>query len=75
VGLVREGPALRPALDAPREHDGLFTAEELDPDRDQPVPADQQPAQKRPRVMRRARSPEQRTKLLQELEQRYLDET
>jgi hypothetical protein len=73
VRLVREGPTLLPALDAHREHDGLFTAEELYPYRDHPAPADQQAAQHRHRVMRRARSQKQRAKLLQELEQRYLD--
>jgi hypothetical protein len=73
VRLVREGPTLMPALDAHREHDGLFTAEELYPYRDHPDPADQQAAQHRHRVMRRARSSKQRAKLLQELEQRYLD--
>jgi hypothetical protein len=75
VRLVREGPTLLPVLDAHRERDGLFTAEELYPYRDQPVPADQQAAQHRHRVMRRARSKKQRAELLQELEQRYLDET
>jgi len=75
VRLVREGPTLLPALDAHREHDGLFTAEELYPYRDHPTPADQTAAQHRHRVMRRARSSKQRAKLLQELEQRYLDES
>jgi len=73
VRLVREGPTLLPALDAHRERDGLFTAAELHPYRDQPAPADQQAAQHRHRVMRRARSQKQRAKLLHELEQRYLD--
>lgn len=73
VRLVREGPTLLPALDAHREHDGQFTAEELYPYRDHPAPADQEAAQHRHRVMRRARSSKQRAKLLQELEQRYLD--
>ena len=73
VRLVREGPTLLPALDAHREHEGLFTAEELYPYRAHPAPADQKAAQHRHRVMRRARSPKQRAKLLQELEQRYLD--
>jgi hypothetical protein len=73
VRLVREGPTLLPALDAHREHNGLFTAEELYPYRDHPAPADQTAAQHRHQVMRRARSPKQRAKLLQELEQRYLD--
>jgi hypothetical protein len=71
--LVREGPTLLPALDAHREHDGLFTVEELHPYRDQPAPADQVAAQRRHRLMRRARSKKQRAKLLQELEQRYLN--
>ena len=73
IRLVREGPTLLPALDAHREHDGLFTAEQLYPYRDQPAPADQQAAEHRHRVMRRARSSKQRAKLLQQLEQRYLD--
>jgi hypothetical protein len=73
VRLVREGPTLLPALDAHREHAGLFTAEELYPYHDQPAPADQQAAQHRHRVMRRARSSKQRATLLQQLEQRYLD--
>ena len=73
VRLVREGPTLLPALDAHRQHDGLFTAEELHPYRDHPMPADQAAARQRHRVMRRARSRKQRAQLLQELEQRYLD--
>ena len=73
VRLVREGPTLLPALDAHRTRDGLFTAAELFPDRKHPVPADQEAAQRRHRVMRRARSKKQRAKLLRELEQRYLD--
>jgi hypothetical protein len=75
VRLLREGPTLLPALDAHREHDEPFTAEELHPYRAQPGPADQEAAQHRHRVMRRARSRKQRAKLLQELEQRYLDES
>jgi hypothetical protein len=73
VRLVREGPTLLPALDAHREHDGLFNAEELQPYCHSPMPGDQEAAQQRHRVMRRARSRKQRAKLLQELEQRYLD--
>jgi len=75
VRLLREGPTLLPALDAHRQHDEPFTAEELHPYHTQPAPADQQAAQHRHRVMRRARSKKQRAKLLQELEQRYLDES
>jgi hypothetical protein len=73
VRLVREGPTLLPALDAHHERDGLFTAEELHPYRDPPMPADQEAAQHRHRVMRRARSSKQRARLLQELEHQYLD--
>ena len=73
VRLVREGPTLLPALDAHRAHEGLFTAKELFPYSAHPEPADQKAAQHRHRVMRRARSGKQRAKLLQELEQRYLD--
>jgi hypothetical protein len=73
--LVREGPTLLLALDAHREHEGAFTAEELHPYRNHPVPADQEAARRRHQVMRRARSKKQRAKLLQELEQRYLDES
>jgi hypothetical protein len=75
VRLLREGATLLLALDAHREHDEPFTAEELHPYRDQRTPADQEAAQHRHRVMRRARSRKQRAKLLQELEQRYLDES
>jgi hypothetical protein len=75
VRLLREGPTLLPALDAHREHDEPFTAEELHPYGAQPAPADQEAAQRRHGVMRRARSRKQRPKLLQELEQRYLDES
>jgi hypothetical protein len=75
VRLLREGPTLLPALDAHREHDAPFTAEELHPYREQPLPADQEAAQYRHRVMRRARSKKQRAQLLKELEQRYLDES
>jgi hypothetical protein len=73
VRLVWEGPTLLLALDAHREHDELFTAEELHPYRHHPAPADQETARRRHQVMRRARSKKERAKLLQELEQRYLD--
>jgi hypothetical protein len=73
VRLVREGPTLLPALDAHCQRDGLFTAAELQGYRACPIPADQEAAQHRHRVMRRARSQKQRAKLLQQLEQQYLD--
>jgi hypothetical protein len=75
VRVVVEGPTLLPTLDAHREKDGLFTAEELYPYRAGPVPACQQEAVRRRRVMRRARSRKQRPLLLKELEQRYLDQS
>ena len=74
IRLVLEGPTLMPALDAHRDHDGPFTAEELHPYRHHPAPSDQEAALHRHRVMRRARSARKRQALLQELEQRYLDE-
>jgi len=73
--LVLEGPTLMLVLDAHRDHDGPFTAEELHPYRHQPAPPDQEAALHRRRVMRRARSSKQRQALLQELEQRYLDDS
>jgi hypothetical protein len=73
IRLVLEGPTLLLALDAHREHDAPFTAEELHPYRHHPAPPDQEAALQRRRVMRRARSSKQRPALLQELEQRYLD--
>ncbi len=75
IRLVLEGPTLMPVLDAHREHDGPFTAEELYPYRQDPAPPDQEAALHRRRVMRRARSSKQRPALLQELEQRYLDDS
>jgi hypothetical protein len=73
IRLVLEGPTLLLALDAHREHDAPFTAEELHPYRHHPAPPDQEAALHRRRVMRRARSQKQRAALLHELEQRYLD--
>ncbi len=75
IRLVLEGPTLMPVLDAHREHDGPFTAEELYPYRHDPAPPDQAAALHRRQVMRRARSSKQRSTLLQELEQRYLDDS
>lgn len=75
VRIVQEGPTLLLVLDAHRQRQGLFTAEELHPYRQHPAPADQEAAVHRRRVMRRARSKKRRPALLKELEQqRYLDE-
>lgn len=72
VPLVRDGSTLLPALDAHQGHAGLFTAAELRPYRDHPVPVYQEQTRHRHQVMRRACSTKQRTKLLRELEQQYL---
>lgn len=71
--VVREGATLVPTLDAHHEHPGLFTAKELLPYHKQPVPIDQQHAQRRHQVMRRAASTKLRPKLLQELNNPCLD--
>jgi hypothetical protein len=65
--VVREGATLVPTLDAHHDHPGLFTAEELIRYHQRPVPLDQQQAQRRHQVMRRAASKKLRPKLLQEL--------
>jgi hypothetical protein len=71
--VVREGATLVPTLDAHLEHPGLFTAEQLLPYHQHPVPPDQQQAQRRHQVMRRAASTKLRPKLLQELNQTIPD--
>jgi hypothetical protein len=73
VRIVHEGPTLLLVLDAHRQREGLFTAEELYPYRYHPAPVDQEAALHRRRLMRRARSKKKRRRLLQELERRYLD--
>jgi hypothetical protein len=75
IRLVLEGPTLMLVLDAHREHEEPFTAEELHRYRHHPAPPDQEAALYRRRVMRRARSSKQRRALLQELEHRYLDDS
>lgn len=71
--VVREGATLLPTLDAHQEHPQLFTAQELLPFRNHPVPTDQQQAQRRHQIMRRAASAKLRPKLLQELNQHNTD--
>lgn len=72
--VVREGASLLPTLDAHQKHVGQFTAEQLLPYRKHPAPIDQQKAQHRHRVMRRAASTKQRPLLLQELKKKCLDD-
>jgi hypothetical protein len=65
--VVREGASLIPTLDAHQQHPGPFTAQELLPYHKHPVPTDQQQAQRRHQIMRRAASKKLRTQLLDEL--------
>lgn len=57
VRIVQEGATLLLTLDAHQAHPEPFTAEDLLPYRDAPVPAAQQEALHRRKVMRQARSP------------------
>ena len=72
VRIVQEGPTLLLALDAHLAHPAPFSAEELCPYRKSPAPACQRQALQRRKMMRRARSKQERPVLLAELEHRYL---
>ena len=71
VRLVQEGPTLVLALEAHLQHPNPYTAAELRPYRDAPMPLCQEQALHRRAIMRRARSGKNRPILLTELEQRY----
>jgi hypothetical protein len=73
VRLVQEGATLMPTLDAHKDKEEPFQAEELLDYKDATPPKQEQEAMHRRNIMRRARSKKQRTILLAELEQRYLD--
>jgi hypothetical protein len=73
VRLVQEGATLMPTLDAHKDRDEPFQAEELLGFKDAKPPKQEQEAMHRRKVMRRARSKKQRPILLAELERRYLD--
>lgn len=73
VRLVQEGATLMPALDAHKDREEPFEAEELLGYKDAQLPKHEQEAVHRRKVMRRARSKKQRPILLAELERRYLD--
>jgi hypothetical protein len=73
VRLVQEGATLMPALDAHKDREGPFKAEELLGYKDAKPPKQEQEAMHRRKVMRRARSKKQRPILLAELERRYLE--
>lgn len=71
VRLVQQGPTLMLALDAHVHHNGPFTVDDLEPYRHSRVPASQQEAVERGRIMRQARSRKKRSVLLADLEKRY----
>jgi hypothetical protein len=71
VRLVQQGPTLMLALDAHVHHNGPFTVDDLEPYRHSRVPASQQEAVERDRIMRKARSRKKRSVLLADLEKRY----
>jgi hypothetical protein len=71
VRLVQQGPTLMLALDAHVHHHGPFTVDDLEPYRHSRVPASQQEAVERGKLMRQARSRKKRSVLLADLEKRY----
>jgi hypothetical protein len=71
VRLVQQGPTLMLALDAHVHHPGPCTVEDLEPYRHSRVPASQQEAVERGKIMRQARSRKKRSVLLAALEKRY----
>jgi hypothetical protein len=73
VRLVQEGATLMAALDAHKDREEPFQAEELLDYKDAKAPSQEQEAMHRREVMRRARSKTQRPILLAELERRYRD--
>lgn len=73
VRIVQQGPTLMLALDAHGHHDGPFTVDDLQPYGHSRVPASQQRALKRGKIMRKARSRKKRHDLLADLEKRYLN--
>jgi hypothetical protein len=73
VRLVQEGATLMPALDAHKDREEPFKAEELLGYKDAQPPKQEQEARHRRKIMRRARSKKQRPILLAELERRYRD--
>ena len=69
---MQEGATLMPVLDAHREG-SIFTPRQLSGYRNAELPADEQEALVRRKVMRKARSKKKRPVLLATLEQRYLN--
>ena len=73
VRIVQQGPTLMLALDAHGHHGGPFTVDDLQPYGHSCVPASQQQAVARGKIMRKARSRKKRGDLLADLEKRYLN--
>ena len=73
IRIVPQGPTLMLALDAHVLHDGPFMADDLQPYGHARVPASQQQAVERGKIMRKARSRKKRHELLADLEKRYLN--
>ena len=73
VRLVQQGPTLMLALDAHVHHHGPFTGDALEPYRHSRVPASQQEALERGKIMRQARSRKKRPLVLADLEKRYFN--
>lgn len=73
VRLVQQGPTLMLALDAHVHHNGPFTGDDLEPYRHSRVPASQQEALERGKIMRQARSRKKRSIVLADLEKRYVN--
>jgi hypothetical protein len=73
IRIVQQGPTVMLALDAHVHHDGPLTADDLQPYGHVRVPASQQQAVERGKIMRKARSRKKRHELLADLEKRYLN--
>jgi len=73
VRIVRQGPTLMLALDAHVHHEAPFTVDDLASYGDARVPASQQEAVERGKIMRQARSRKKRPLVLANLEKRYLN--
>jgi hypothetical protein len=71
IRLVQQGPTLMLALDAHMHHPGPFTVDDLEPYRHSRMPASQQEALERGKIMRQARSRKKRPLVLADLEKRY----
>jgi len=70
VRLVQQGPTLMLALDAHVHHEGPLTVDDLQPYGHSRVPASQQQAVERGKIMRQARSRKKRYDLLADLSNR-----